>query len=178
MTSSEKLSAADTGLPMSLSDVIRQMAGDRPPPVESWDPPHRGDSQMRIAADGSWYHQGDPIRRERLVTLFASILRRDGDEFVLVTPGEKLSIEVEDAPFVAVEVAVEAGDVVFRLKTGGYVKVDADHPVFMRDAKPYVRVRGGLDARIARAPWYELAAAVTEEDGLSGLRAGGVFVPL
>ncbi len=178
MTSSPNLSAPETGMPLSLTEIIRQMDADKLPPVESWDPPHRGDSQMRIAADGRWYHQGDPIRRTRLVKLFSRILRRDGDAYVLVTPGEKLDIDVEDAPFVAVEVAIDGEHIAFRLNTGDFVVADADHPVFMRDDKPYVRVRGGLDARIARAPWYDLADAAVEVDGVTGLKVGGAFFPL
>src|ERR1700733_8576066 len=76
------------------------------PPVESWHPAHCGDSRMRIGRDGAWFHEGSPIGRLELVRLFAGLLRRDADGYVLVTPAEKLSIQVEDAPFIAVQMVV------------------------------------------------------------------------
>ena len=176
---------------MRLEDVAEWLQQDRRPPVESWDPPHRGASGMRIAADGTWFHDGAPIRRERLVRLFASVLRRDGEhkdgEFVLVTPVEKLSIEVEDAPFVASEVTMEgegrARQIAFRLNIGDYVIAGAEHPLVLRtaggSALPYVLARPGLPAKIARAPWLELAEAAVEEGAEPpGLWSGGTFFPL
>ncbi|MHB9878684.1 DUF1285 domain-containing protein [Pacificimonas sp. ICDLI1SI03] len=178
MTSDEALTAPDTGTPISLSEVLKLAAAEKLPPVDTWHPDRTGDSEMRIASDGTWYHQGDPIRRKRLVRLFSRILRRDGDEYVLVTPAEKLSIIVEDVPFVAVEVAMDEGRVVFRLNTGDFVEVDAEHPLTMRGDVPYVHVRSGLDARVARAPWYRLAEAVVERGGSTGIVANGHFFPL
>lgn len=131
-------------------------------PVEAWNPPLCGHSGMRIEASGRWLHDGRPIARSELVRLFASILRREPDgSFVLVTPGEKLTIDVEDAPFVAVEMAAEGrGDgqrLAFRLNTGEVVIAGPDHPLRLRDGRPYLAVRGGLEARIDRAVWVELA---------------------
>src|SRR3954469_1676830 len=89
---------------LSLAEIARAAAEDRLPPVESWNPTRCGDSHMRIARDGTWYHEGAPITREAMVRLFAAILRRESDgSYVLVTPAEKLDIAVEDAPFLAVE---------------------------------------------------------------------------
>src|SRR6478736_6674406 len=93
---------------LSLAEIARAAAERRLPPVESWNPAHCGDSEMRIARDGTWYHQGSPIGRAAMVRLFSTILRREPDgRFVLVTPVEKLDIEVEDAPFTAVELKSE-----------------------------------------------------------------------
>src|SRR3546814_1423062 len=91
-----------------LAPLLRQIGDTRLPPVDKWNPPHCGDSEMRIAADGTWFHQGTPIRRPEMVRLFSRIVRREADGgYVLVTPVEKLDILVEDAPFVAVAVESE-----------------------------------------------------------------------
>jgi uncharacterized protein len=176
-----------TGLPAEVPGVPA-MRGREPPPVHLWDPPHCGDSLMRIAADGTWLHQDTPIARPALVRLFASILRRDGEDYVLVTPVEKLSIAVEDAPFVAVALRVEGRGAAQRLhfstNLGEEVTAGPAHPLrFARDAagglKPYVRVRGELWARLARALLYELAELAEErEDGTVGVVSDGVFFPM
>lgn len=150
-----------------------------------WDPPHCGDSLMRIAADGTWSHQGTPIGRPALVRLFSSILRRDGKEYVLVTPVEKLSIAVEDAPFVAVAMEAEGRDADRRLhfitSVGDEVTAGSEHPLrFERDAagglKPYLRVRGDLWARLARPLLYELAELAEERaDGSVAVLSDGTF---
>ncbi len=176
---------------LSLAEVARLVAERRLPPVEQWNPSHCGDSEMRIAADGTWFHQGSPIGRKEMVRLFSTILRREADGgFVLVTPVEKLSIAVEDAPFVAVELSSE-GDgpgrtLAFRLNTGDLVVADGEHRVEMRgtteEPRPYIHVRGGLEALVARPVFYELAdIAIAEQSGPAaplGLWSGGVFFPL
>lgn len=139
-------------------------------PVETWHPTHCGDSYMVIKADGTWLHEGNPIHRAQLVRLFASLLRREPDgSHVLVTPGEKLTIMVEDAPFVAVEVAAEgAGEtrrLAFRLNTGDVVHAGPEHAVHVRDGRPYLHVRRGLEARIERAVFYELAELALADGG-------------
>jgi hypothetical protein len=111
---------------LSLAEIARLVEEKKLPPVEKWNPAHCGDSAMRIARDGTWFHEGSPIGRQAMVRLFSTILRREGDgSFVLVTPVEKLSIEVEDAPFVAVELKSEgegeARSLAFRLNTGDVV---------------------------------------------------------
>lgn len=136
-------------------------------PVERWNPPFCGDIDMRIAADGTWFYCGSPIGREAMVRLFASVLRRDEDgRTYLVTPVEKCGITVDDVPFVAVAMSVEgegrAQIVGFRTNVGDAVVVDGDHPLrFDHDRdngglKPYVLVRGRLEARLARAVLYDL----------------------
>lgn len=169
---------------LSLEQIARLADERRLPPVEQWHPAHCGDSRMRIAADGSWHHDGAPIARAALVRLFAGILRREPDGcHVLVTPAEKLSIAVDDAAFVAVEVASEgegaARRLAFRLNTGDLVVAGPAHRWRLADGRPYLHVRGGLEARIARPVYYELAElALAEGHDPAGLWSGGVFLPL
>lgn len=159
---------------LSLAEIAALAAADRLPPVDSWNPAHCGDSEMRIARDGTWYHQGSPIGRAAMVRLFSTILRREPDGgYVLVTPVEKLDIAVEDAPFVAVELKAEGAGrnrrLAFRLNTGDLVVAGPDHPlrIEMRDdgPHPYLRVRGALDALIVRSVFYELVALALADGG-------------
>jgi hypothetical protein len=170
---------------LSLAEIARLAAEQRLPPVESWNPTHCGDSEMRIARDGTWFHQGSPIGRAPMVKLFSSILRREPDgSYVLVTPVEKLDIAVEDAPFVAVEVKTEGEgkgrSLAFRLNTGDVVVAGPDHPLRFRQhddgPHPYVLVRKGLEALVSRAVYYELAAlALAEDADPPGLWSSGTF---
>jgi hypothetical protein len=170
---------------LSLAEVARRAKARKLPPVDAWNPAHCGESRMRIARDGSWFHEGSPIGRPALVRLFSTILRREPDgRFVLVTPAEKLDIEVEDAPFVAVEASSEgegrARSLAFRLNTGDFVVAGPDHPIRFEAGEggphPYVEVRRGLDALIARPVYYELAhLALAEGAEPPGLWSGGAF---
>ena len=155
-----------------------------PPPVERWNPPFCGDIDMRIAADGTWFYNGTPIGRPALVKLFASILRKDPDRFVLVTPVERVGILVEDAPFLAVEMAVEGEgtgrQIAFRTNVDDLVRVDAAHPLrFEKDEagriKPYVLVRGDLWALVTRALTYDLVE-LGEDREVDGVMIFGVSV--
>jgi hypothetical protein len=170
---------------LGLAELAR-LAGERKlPPVDSWNPPHCGHSGMRIARDGSWFHDGGPIARPAMVRLFSSILRREPDgSYVLVTPVEKLDIDVEDAPFVAIEVKSEgdgtARTLGFRLNTGDVVVAGPDHPLRFEASAgrphPLLRVRPGLDALVARPVYYELAEmALAEQAEPVGLWSGGAF---
>ncbi|MEC3911132.1 DUF1285 domain-containing protein [Sphingobium sp. CR2-8] len=173
---------------LSLADIARLAAEKRLPPVEKWNPDHCGDSEMRIARDGTWFHQGSPIGRETMVRLFSSILRREADgSHVLVTPVEKLSIEVEDAPFVAVELKSEgeARDrtLAFRLNSGDIVTAGPDHGLTLRETPdgphPYLHVRGGMEALVGRSVYYELMNLALDEGGdRVGLWSDGAFFPL
>lgn len=148
-----------------------------------WNPSYQGEIDIRIAADGHWYHQGRRFQRDSLVKLFAGILRREQDDYFLVTPAEKLRIEVEDAPFVAtlVEQIEDKGQqaLVFTTNIGERVVVDSDHPIRVEiDAKsgeprPYVHLHDGLEALISRRAFFDLAnlAEERERDG-----AGYLFV--
>jgi hypothetical protein len=170
---------------LPLADLARFAAERRLPPVERWNPAHCGDSEMRIARDGTWFHQGSQIGRPEMVRLFSTILRREPDGgYVLVTPAEKLAIAVEDAPFVAIELKRE-GDgeharLAFRLNTGEVVVAGPDHPLrFTEDAagpRPYLAVRAGLDALVARPLYYELAEiALAGDGGTPGVWSDGAF---
>jgi hypothetical protein len=170
---------------LSLADIARLAEARKLPPVEKWHPTHCGDSAMRIARDGSWFHEGSPIGRPEMVRLFSTILRREPDGgFVLVTPVEKLDIVVEDAPFVAVELKSEGeGDgrtLAFRLNTGDAVIAGPEHRLRLDDGPhPYLEVRAGLDALVARPVYYELAElALAEGAEPPGLWSGGAFFPL
>ncbi len=168
------------------------------PPVERWNPPDCGDIDIVIDREGVWHHEGRPIRREALVKLFASVLTREGERHVLVTPAEKLGIRVEDAPFLAVDMAVEetaAGPVlVFRTNLDDLVRCDPAHPLRF-DAqtreeggetavRPYIHVRRGLWARLTRAVFLDLAERVEEREvdeadgarrAVYGVASGGAF---
>jgi hypothetical protein len=167
--------------------------GKGPAPVERWDPPYCGPIPMRIAADGTWFYMGSPIGREAMVRLFASVLRKDADgETYLVTPVERCGIEVDDAPFVVVELYVE-GDgnrqtLSLRTNVGDIVTVGPEHSLrFSIDSdnggvKPYVHVRGRLEARVNRAVTYQLLDMGAEHvlDGVRwfGVWSGGLFFPI
>ena len=173
---------------LSLDRIAQLVAEQRLPPVELWNPENCGQSEMRIARDGTWFHQGSPIGRAAMVRLFSSILRREPDgRFVLVTPAEKLDIDVEDAPFIAVELVSDGEGakrrLAVRLNTGDPVAIDADHPlrVELHDdgPHPYVTVRHGLDALVVRSVYYELVnLALAEENDPIGLWSEGCFYPL
>ena len=172
-----------------LATVARKQGAKGPPPVHLWNPPHCGDLDMEIRRDGTWFYQGTPIGREGMVKLFASILRHDPDGYVLVTPVEKVSIRVQDAPFVAVdfEVAGDGADqsITFLTNLGDRATAGPDHPVRVTldpatdEPAPYVHVRGpverGLEARIDRKSFYRLVDIGTHEGGWFGVWSGGVF---
>lgn len=163
-----------------IEAAARRAAPRGPAPVHLWNPPFCGDLDMRIAADGTWFYLGTPIGRKPLVRLFASVLRRDEDgKTYLVTPVEKVGITVDDAPFVAVamDVTGEGRDqiIAFRTNVDDRVTVDREHPLrFETEAgtgglKPYVLVRGRLEALVGRAVFYDLVKLATHEsvDGVS-----------
>jgi hypothetical protein len=177
---------------IGLASLQRDAAAGRGlPPVERWHPTHCGDIDIRIARDGTWFHQGTPIGRKELVRLFSTILRKDPDGFHLVTPAEKMRIVVEDAPFLAVLLNVQgegrAQSLAFTTNVGDETIAGADNPIRMvinpstDEPRPYVHVRRGLEARIARNVFYQLAdLAVPGEDrhkGVLGVWSGGVFFP-
>ena len=172
---------------LSLAEIATLVEQRRLPPVEHWNPAHCGDSEMRIARDGTWFHQGSPIGRQTMVRLFSTILRREDDgRYVLVTPVEKLDIAVEDAPFVAVEMKAEGSGrdsrLAFRLNTGDLVTAGPDHPLRFAGGedgpRPYLHVRGGLEALVARSVYYELAERALAEGDRPGIWSNGAFFAL
>jgi uncharacterized protein len=170
------------GLPASVTS----MAPQEPAPVELWHPPFCGDIDMRIAADGTWFYQGSPITRPALVALFARILRKDPDRYVLVTPVECVGIVVEDVPFVGVDMTHEGETLIVTTNVGDRIAIGADHPLrFEVDAtggiKPYAHVRGQLWARLTRGLALDLADRAIDQaqrGGGLGIRSNGVFFSL
>ncbi|HHC29487.1 MAG TPA: DUF1285 domain-containing protein, partial [Rhodobacterales bacterium] len=160
----------------SLAKAARRAVNKGPAPVHLWSPPFCGDIDISIARDGTWFYLGTPIGRIELVKLFASILKREGDAFFLVTPVEKVRIRVEDAPFVAVDVAAQgsgaAQDLTFTTSLGEKVTAGPEHPIRVArgaatgEPRPYVMVRDGLEALIDRKSFFRLVElGVHEEHG-------------
>ena len=177
----------DASNPLKGLAAARKAKG--PPPVELWNPPFCGDIDMRIAGDGTWFYMNSPIGRKPLVQLFSSVLRHDADgKFYLVTPVEKCGIRVDDAPFTAVRMAVEGegADQIIRFETNvdDEVTVDAAHPLRFAveegtgGLKPYVLMRGRLEALVSRALFYDIVAVGEVKDGWFGVWSSGVFFPM
>ncbi len=175
---------------LDIQAIVDQLPKDEPPPVESWNPDFSGDLEMRICRDGSWHYLGSPIKRQRMVKMFASILRHDADgRYYLVTPVEKFAIMVEDAPFQAVAMTVHGTgmDQVlnFRTNVDDEVMAGPDHALRVtidpanEEPSPYVHVRGRLEALINRATFYDLVELAVEEirngETHLGIWSAGVF---
>lgn len=187
MNSDEKNTAPDP------FEMVRKIKTRGPAPVHLWDPPCCGEMDMLIARDGSWIHEGKPIRRAAMVALFASVLKREGDEYYLVTPVEKVKIRVEDCPFVAQQMDAsgqgESQRLTFKTNLGETAVADAEHPLSIDtdpetgEPHPRIHIRSGLDALINRAVFYRLvnlAESGETSDGESrmGVWSGGSFFPL
>jgi hypothetical protein len=176
----------------SITGALTRAAAKGPPPVERWNPPFCGDLDMRIAADGTWFYLKTPIGRAALVKLFASVLKREGDNYFLVTPVEKCGIQVEDAPFLAVELNIEesgAGRVLhFRTNVDDWVSCGPQHALrFEPEAgtgglKPYLHVRRDLWAKVTRTLFFDLVAIGQERDvdgsAMFGVMSMGAFFPM
>ena len=196
MASGEISTQKDAG---SLAALIARAAADTNdpgkglPPIDKWNPPFCGDIDMEIRADGTWFYMGTPIGRQPLVRLFSTVLRKETDgKTYLVTPVEKVGIRVEDAPFVAVEMAVSGEDsrrtLTFRTNVGDVVQAGAEHPLRFviagenQELKPYLHIRGRLDALVSRPVMYDLVD-LGEEAEIHGrpmfaVRSGGVLFPI
>ncbi|MFM9942392.1 MAG: DUF1285 domain-containing protein [Hyphomicrobiaceae bacterium] len=172
-----------------LEALLQAQGGKGPPPVERWNPPYCGDIGMAIRADGTWMYQGSPIGRKPLVRLFSTVLRKDADgRTYLVTPAEKVDVAVADAHFLAVEMQVQGEGreqvLTFRTNVDDIVRCGPANPLrFVVEAaagglKPYLLVRGRLEALLTRALYYDLIEmAVAEGDGLV-VWSGGARFPL
>ena len=171
-----------------LAGLLRGVPENGAAPVERWHPPYCGDIGLAIRADAVWEYRGSPIGRPALVKLFARVLRRDADgRTYLVTPAEKVDVTVADAPFLAVEMAVQADgrgqEITFRTNVDDLVPLGPEHPLrIARDAagglKPYVRVRGRLEALLTRALTYDLAELTVEVGDALGVWSRGRFFEL
>ena len=168
---------------MSLADLQKLIDQRKLPPVDRWNPDRCGDSGMRIARDGTWYHDGEPIRRPAMVRLFSTVLRREPDgRHVLVTPVEKLDIEVESTAFRAVELHSEGEGrdrrIALKLDSGDAVLLGAKHPLTLTPT-PRILVRHGLEAELSRPIYYELAElALAEAGDPPGVWSNGAFFAL
>ena len=166
-----------TKAPGGLEGVIaaaKQAPGRGLPPVHLWNPAHCGEIDIVIKRNGLWFHEGTPIGREALVRLFSTVLRKDSDGYVLVTPVEKLAIKVEDAPFIAVRVDRVGEALRFLTNVGDVVEAGPDNAIRVQmdpatgEPRPYVHVRRGLEALIARPVFYELAEMAQERETTAG----------
>ncbi|MBL4782386.1 MAG: DUF1285 domain-containing protein [Porticoccaceae bacterium] len=169
-----------------------QLDGPGLPPVEKWNPPLSGDIDIRISRQGIWFHEGGEIKRQPLVKLFSSILKRENDEYFLVTPVEKWRIEVEDVPFFFSALRVEhRGDdqaLVFNSSTDDVVIADREHPlrvavdVASGEPSPYIKLRGGMEGLLSRSVYYQLAdiSEARQVDGkeVLGVSSMGCFFAL
>ncbi|MCU0898860.1 MAG: DUF1285 domain-containing protein [Cypionkella sp.] len=162
------------------------------PPVHLWNPPFCGDMDMRIARDGTWFHEGTPIGRPGMVKMFSSILKLEDGRFYLVTPVEKVGITVEDAPFLAIDLSVEGHGrdqrLIFRTKTEDEVVAGPDHALRVEqgatsgEPSPYIHIRGGMEALIDRKTFYRLVDLGVHETvdgtGWFGVWSQGLFFPM
>ncbi len=182
---------ATDGLELGLASLQREAAaGRRLPPVERWNPTYCGEIDIRIAKDGTWFHDGTPIGRREIVRLFAGILRKEAEAFYLVTPAEKMRIRVDDAPFLAVLLDAEgdgrAQKLVFTTNVGDQVAASPDNPIRVEtdsrtgEPAPYVHVRRGLEARISRPVFYQLADMAVRQanSDVLGVWSSGAFFAL
>ncbi|MFN7107887.1 MAG: DUF1285 domain-containing protein [Brevundimonas sp.] len=155
----------------AVAEAAKQAPGKGLPPVHLWHPEHCGEIDIVIRADGVWMHEGSPIGRKELVRLFSTVLRKDPDGYHLVTPVEKLKIQVEDLPFRAVAMAREGDDLVFTTDVGDEVRASEGDPIVVEtdpttgEPAPRIHVRRDLWARIARPVFYELVEMAEEIDG-------------
>lgn len=181
----------DTG---KANDLLAQLpkAGKGPAPVHLWNPAFCGDIDMRIARDGTWYYLGTPIGRKPMVRLFSNIIRRDGDDYFLITPVEKVGIQVDDAPFVAVLMDVQGSGeqqvLRFTSNVDDVVEAGPQHPLrfhidpLTHEPSPYVHMRANLEALIHRSVFYQMVELAVEHevDGQQwlGVWSGGQFFPI
>ena len=162
----------------AVAEAAKQAPGKGLPPVHLWHPAHCGDIDIVIRADGVWMHEGSPIGRKELVRLFSTVLRKDPDGYHLVTPVEKLKINVEDLPFQAIAMRREGEALIFTTDVGDEVRAsEADPIVVETDPKtgepaPRIHVRRDLWARIARSVFYEMVETAQEVDGRLVVRSG------
>lgn len=170
----------------SLASAAQHFAKRGPAPVHLWTPDFCGDLDMRIARDGTWFYLGTPIGRMPLVKLFSLIIKREGEDYFLVTPVEKVGIKVDDVPFIAVDFNVEQDSIVFETNVGDHVPLGPAHPMRIHynekgEPAPYVLVRANLEARVDRKSFYRLVDLVQThphqgEDWL-GVWSSGQFFP-
>ncbi len=164
--------------PNTLFENLLQLKhGQQRPPVHLWQPERVGEIDIEIDSNGVWYHEGRPFKRQALVNVFATILRKEDSRYYLVTPAEKLRISVADVPFMAVDMEVRHSgaqtDLLFTTNVEDYVLADAEHPLSMHGGRPYLLVRAGLQAKLTRSVYYRLVETGCEEDGVLAVYSQG-----
>ena len=165
----------------SLASAAKAASKKGPPPVDKWNPPFCGDIDMRIARDGTWFYLGTPIGRKPLVKLFSSIIRKDGENYFLVTPVEKVGIIVDDAPFVAIDFEVTEDGLEFVTNVDDVVTAGPDHPIRVErdpetgEPSPYVLIRRNLWALIDRKSFYRLVDLGEVDGDMFGVRSMDTF---
>jgi hypothetical protein len=178
----------------SLNEIESSLLSDSSgnyPPVQKWNPPFSGEIEITIRANGDWYHEGIKFTRQALVKLFSSILKKEGDNYFLVTPVEKWKISVEDAPLLVIEMdimenSIDVHQQIIRFKTatGDVVPLNSFHPLLVvtknnsTESRPYVLIRDGLEALINRNVFYRLANMAENIDGAFGVWSAGIFFKL
>lgn len=173
----------------TLNDLFDQVDAFKLAPLESWQPNESVEIDIRIASNGDWYYQGTVIPRHRIVKLFSTVLRLEDEEYFLVTPPVKYRIQVEDAPFTAVELNQKINErqqLFFRTNMDEVILADADHPIVVKtnsetgEPSPYIMVHGGLTAKIARPVFYELTDILEpdpKDSDMLGVFSDGQFFP-
>ncbi len=174
---------------MRYAAELGQQDGRKLPPVEKWNPAYCGELDLVIRRDGVWVHEGTPIGRAKLVRLFSTVIRKEGDRYFLVTPAEKLGITVEEAPFTAVLMRTEQGQqgptIIFTTNVGDEVAAGPSNILTYRETPigraPFVRVRGNLDALVSRSVFYDLVRLGETRDidgeAMFGVASSGAFFP-
>jgi hypothetical protein len=169
---------AEAGGLERVTAAVKQAPGRGLPPVHLWNPAHCGEIDIVIKKNGLWFHEGSPIGREALVRLFSTVLRKDPDGIYLVTPVEKMKITVEDAPFIAVRVDREGDALKFLTNVGDVVEAGPENAIRVEmnpatgEPHPYLHVRRGLEALIARPVFYELVEMAEERETPEGPQLG------
>ncbi|UWQ21920.1 DUF1285 domain-containing protein [Jannaschia sp. W003] len=182
MSEHERVTPSADGL-ISAAQAAAKEGKRGAPPVHHWNPPYCGEIDITIKRDGTWIHEGTPIGRPNMVRLFSSILKLEDGRHYLVTPVEKVGIQVEDAPFVAVDFEREGEAIVFETNVGDRVAAGPEHPIRVALAEdgepsPYVEVRRGLEALIDRKSFYRLVELGEERGGQFGVASNGAFFPI
>tara|TARA_B100000674_G_scaffold332962_1_gene278028 strand:+ start:490 stop:1020 length:531 start_codon:yes stop_codon:yes gene_type:complete len=163
-----------------FDELLEQQRNKKLPPVETWKPKNLGAIDIKISRDGTWVHEGGEIKRKELVQLFSTILVKEENSYFLVTPVQKLKIEVEDAPFVAVSFQVRGEppetDIIFETNVGDLVVLNKEHILWVAEGKPYIHVRYGLNALLTRNAFYQLIDyGVEKNDQLIIYSSGSSF---
>ena len=152
-----------------FDELLEQQRNKKLPPVETWKPKNLGAIDIKISRDGTWVHEGGEIKRKELVQLFSTILVKEENRYFLVTPVQKLRIEVEDTPFVAVSFQVRGEppetDIIFETNVGDLVVLNKEHALWVAEGKPYIHVRSGLNALLTRNAFYHLIDYGVEKNG-------------